>query len=89
MGHRGVDLGGFSVTPTPARPFRVIAPDTRRRGRTAHPGGSTPYARLADDVVGLVDALGLDRPMICGFDDGAMTARRSSASGIPGRCGPS
>jgi hypothetical protein len=37
----------------------------------------------------LVDALGLDRPMICGFDDGAMTARRSSASGIPGRCGPS
>ena len=82
-------MGGFSVTPTPARPFRVSAPDTRRRGETAHPGGSIPYTRLADDVVGLVDALGLDRPMICGFDDGAMTARRSSASGIPGRCGPS
>ena len=82
-------MGGFSVTPTPARPFRVIAPDTRRRARTAHPGGSIPYARLADDVVGLVGALGLNRPVICGFDDGAMTARRSSASGTPVRCGPS
>jgi hypothetical protein len=56
MGHRGVDLGGFSVTPTLAGHFRVIAPDTRGHGRTAHPGGSIPYTQLADDVVGLMTA---------------------------------
>jgi pimeloyl-ACP methyl ester carboxylesterase len=60
---------------TLAEHFRVIAPDTRGHGRTINAGGgSIPYARLADDVAGLIDALGLDRPMICGFSDGAMTA---------------
>jgi hypothetical protein len=57
-------LGGFSVTPTLARHFRVIAPDTRGHGRTAHPGGSIPYTQLADDVVGLMTAtiVGFRRP---------------------------
>ncbi len=60
---------------TLAEHFRVIAPDTRRYGRTINAGGgSIPHTRLADDVVGLIDALGLDRPMVCGFSDGAMTA---------------
>ena len=30
--------------------FRVIAPDTRGHARTAHPGGSVPYTRLADET---------------------------------------
>jgi pimeloyl-ACP methyl ester carboxylesterase len=60
---------------TLAERFRVIAPDTRGHGRTINAGGgSIPYTQLADDVVGLIDALGLERPMICGFSDGAMTA---------------
>ncbi len=60
---------------TLAEHFRVIAPDTRGSGRTAHPGGgSIPYKQLADDVVGLIDALGLDQPLICGFSDGGHTA---------------
>jgi pimeloyl-ACP methyl ester carboxylesterase len=59
---------------TLAEHFRVIAPDTRGHGRTINAGGgSIPYTQLADDVVGLIDALGLDRPMICGFSDGGMT----------------
>ena len=60
---------------TLAERFRIIAPDTRGHGRTINAGGgSIPYTQLADDVVGLIDALGLERPMICGFSDGAMTA---------------
>jgi pimeloyl-ACP methyl ester carboxylesterase len=58
-----------------AEHFRVIAPETRGSGRTTHPdGGSILYPQLADDVVALIDALGLDRPMICGFSDGGHTA---------------
>ena len=54
--------------------FRVIAPDTRGSGQTIHPGGPISSALLADDVIALIDALNLDRPLICGFSDGGETA---------------
>lgn len=58
-----------------AQHFRVIAPDTRGQGRTVNAGGGPiPYALLADDVLALIDALGLDRPLICGFSEGGVTA---------------
>jgi pimeloyl-ACP methyl ester carboxylesterase len=58
-----------------AEHFHVIAPDTRGSGRTTHPaGGSVPYTQLAADVVGLIEALELDQPLICGFSDGGHTA---------------
>jgi pimeloyl-ACP methyl ester carboxylesterase len=57
-----------------AAEFRVIAPDTRGAGGTVHDSGSTSYARLADDVVALIDALALDRPILAGFSEGGMTA---------------
>lgn len=57
-----------------AEEFRVIAPDTRGSGNSVHSGGPISYALLADDVVALIDALDLDRPMICGFSDGGETA---------------
>jgi pimeloyl-ACP methyl ester carboxylesterase len=67
--------GWVSHMDTFAKHFRVIAPDTRGHGRTANPGGGPiPFTQLADDVVALIDALGLDRPMICGFSDGGVTA---------------
>ena len=59
---------------TLAEHFRVIAPDTRGSGKSVHPGGPIPSALLADDVAALIDALGLDRPLICGFSDGGETA---------------
>jgi len=59
---------------TLAEHFRVIAPDTRGSGRTAHSGGTVTFDVLADDVLALIDALGLDRPFIAGFSDGAATA---------------
>ncbi len=64
--------------------FRVIAPDTRGCGRTRHAGGPMTFDVLADDVLGLIDALELDRPRLCGFSEGGTTAtivglRRPSA----------
>jgi pimeloyl-ACP methyl ester carboxylesterase len=57
-----------------AEHFRVIVPDTRGSGRTIHPGGPISHELLADDVAALIDALGLDRPLICGFSDGGEVA---------------
>lgn len=54
--------------------FRVIAPDTRGSGATVHPDGTASYSLLADDVTALIDALGLDRPLLAGFSDGAAIA---------------
>jgi pimeloyl-ACP methyl ester carboxylesterase len=57
-----------------AEHFRVIAPDTRAAGATVHKEGTPSASLLADDVLGLINALGLDRPLICGFSEGALTA---------------
>jgi pimeloyl-ACP methyl ester carboxylesterase len=57
-----------------AERFRVIAPDTRGCARTRHSGGTVTFDLLADDVLALIDAVGLDRPLIAGFSDGAITA---------------
>jgi pimeloyl-ACP methyl ester carboxylesterase len=55
--------------------FRVIRPDTRGHGKTPNPSGRPPtYTQLADDVITLIDTLGLDRPLLCGFSDGGMIA---------------
>jgi non-heme chloroperoxidase len=59
---------------TLAKHFRVIAPDTRGSGATVHPGGPATFDVLADDVVALVEALDLGRPLVAGFSEGAATA---------------
>lgn len=59
---------------TLAKHFRVIAPDTRGGGATVHGDGTASFSVLADDVLALIDALGLDSPMLAGFSEGAMTA---------------
>lgn len=57
-----------------AEHFRVIAPDTRGSGRTRHGDGDPGFDVLAADVLGLIDAMGLDRPRLCGFSEGGTTA---------------
>jgi pimeloyl-ACP methyl ester carboxylesterase len=54
--------------------FRVIAPDTRGCGRTPHTDGPISFDLLADDIAAVINALGLERPAITGFSDGAITA---------------
>ncbi len=71
----GVPFAYVSHMDTFAEHFRVIAPDTRGFGKTVNPGGgSISYTLLAEDVVVLIDALGLDQPLVCGFSDGGHTA---------------
>ena len=70
----GVPVAYASHMATLAASFRVIAPDTRGAGKTRHIGGPVTFDLLADDVLALIDALGLDRPLIAGFSEGGATA---------------
>ena len=82
--HGGLVTTNPVWTPTPvayqahlaalARHFRVIAPDQRGSGRTIHSAGAITMSLVADDVAALIGALGLDRPMVCGFSEGGLTA---------------
>jgi pimeloyl-ACP methyl ester carboxylesterase len=54
--------------------FRVFAPDSRGHGRTDNPTGELDYRVMADDVATLVDALGLQRPLVLGYSDGGQIA---------------
>jgi pimeloyl-ACP methyl ester carboxylesterase len=71
----GVPVSYASYLDALAARFRVITPDTRGCARTAHTGsGSVSFALLADDTAALIEALGLERPLVAGFSDGAITA---------------
>ena len=54
--------------------YRVIAPDLRGYGRTEAPGTEDAYAMdaLRADVVGLLDALGIERVLLVGHDWGSV-----------------
>nr|WP_275941550.1 alpha/beta fold hydrolase [Planosporangium mesophilum] len=55
--------------------FRVHVPDIRGRGRTDRaPAGEYRLTDYAADVAGLVDALGLNRPVVLGHSMGARIA---------------
>ena len=69
----GVPVAYASHMDTLAEHFRVIAPDTRGCGKTQHSGGPISFDLLAADVAALIDALGLERPLIAGFSEGAIT----------------
>jgi pimeloyl-ACP methyl ester carboxylesterase len=60
--------------PSFAQHFRVIAPDSRGHGRTNNPTGEFSYRLLADDVAAFIQALGLTKPLICGYSDGGQIA---------------
>jgi pimeloyl-ACP methyl ester carboxylesterase len=70
----GVPVAYATHMDTLVEHFRVIAPDTRGCGKTAHSSGPISFDLLADDVAALINALGLERPLIAGFSDGAITA---------------
>ena len=60
------------VIPSLARRFRVIAPDLRGFGWTDAPREGYRKDELAQDVIGLLDALGLERVRMMGHDWGAV-----------------
>jgi pimeloyl-ACP methyl ester carboxylesterase len=57
-----------------AEHYRVITPDSRGHGRTANPLGTMSYRLFADDMAALVQALALQKPLICGYSDGGQVA---------------
>jgi pimeloyl-ACP methyl ester carboxylesterase len=57
-----------------AREHRVLMPDSRGHGRTDNPSGIMRYDRMADDVAAFSAALGLERPAVLGYSDGAQVA---------------
>jgi pimeloyl-ACP methyl ester carboxylesterase len=72
------------VLPALAREFRCIVPDLRGLGRTEAPRDGYAKQQLADDVLALLDALGLDRVRLAGHDWGAFVAQLLAA-GAPQR----
>lgn len=54
--------------------FDVVMPDARGHGGSSAPHHGYRYEDLASDVVGLIRALGLSRPVLLGHSMGGMTA---------------
>jgi pimeloyl-ACP methyl ester carboxylesterase len=56
--------------------FRTIAPDMRGRGRSDRPPEVADYAltKIVGDVIGIMDALGVERAHVVGHDWGAAVA---------------
>jgi pimeloyl-ACP methyl ester carboxylesterase len=69
-------LWRHQVAPLREAGYRVIAPDMRGFGRSAMPGDVAAYAlpSAVADVVGILDALGIDRCHLVGHDWGAAVA---------------
>jgi 3-oxoadipate enol-lactonase len=52
--------------------YRVLRYDARGHGRTAAPAGDYTLGELGSDVIGLLDALGIERPHFAGLSMGGM-----------------
>lgn len=75
--HGGLVTGHLmwsSHVPALARDHRVLVPDSRGHGRTDNPDDTLGYDLMADDCAAFIDALGLDRPVVVGYSDGAQIA---------------
>jgi pimeloyl-ACP methyl ester carboxylesterase len=60
------------VIPRLAERYRVICPDLRGHGWSDAPPGGYDKPQLAEDLIGVMDALGLDRVRLIGHDWGAV-----------------
>jgi pimeloyl-ACP methyl ester carboxylesterase len=57
-----------------AEHYCVITPDSRGHGRTANPTGGMSFRLLAEDMVALMQALDIQKPLIYGYSDGGQVA---------------
>src|SRR5260370_26864795 len=62
--------------PALARHYRVIAPDLRGYGETDKPSKGYDKRTMANDVVALLETLGVERVALVGHDRGARVATR-------------
>ena len=70
---------GRADSPSWSERFRVIRYDTRGHGASPVPDGPYSIDDLADDVVALLDRLGVERAHVVGLSLGGMTAMRLAA----------
>jgi 3-oxoadipate enol-lactonase len=66
--------------PVFSRDFRVVSVDLRGHGRSPVPPGPYRMADLADDVVTLLDQLGIERASVCGLSLGGMVGLTMAAA---------
>ena len=64
-----------SVADALSASYRVVRYDTRGHGRSPVPAGPYAVGELADDVLGVVDALGVDRFAMVGLSLGGAVAQ--------------
>lgn len=70
------DLNWFTAYRTLAAHHRVLAIDHRGHGRGIRPpGGVVRLSDCADDVVAVLDALGIDRAVVAGYSMGGAVAQ--------------
>lgn len=67
-------MGWTKQIPYFAKYFKIIAPDSRGHGRTNNPTKKFSYKLMAEDMVALIDALKLKKPLVCGWSDGGQIA---------------
>lgn len=73
----GADLSMWDPqVPALTEQFRVVRYDTRGHGRSPVPDGDSTIDDLADDVVALLDRLGVGLAHVAGLSIGGMTALR-------------
>ncbi len=63
------------IVPSLADRFRVIVPDLRNHGRSEWVRGHVEVTDLADDVAGLLDAMGVRAPILFGYSMGGMVVQ--------------
>lgn len=74
----GAWVDGAQWTPQVERfagDFEVVTPDLRGHGASTR-GDGLGVDRMAEDVAALCDALGLERPVVCGLSLGGLVAQR-------------
>ncbi|HEX3916008.1 MAG TPA: alpha/beta fold hydrolase [Caulobacteraceae bacterium] len=73
-GDASSDLWGDQVPAFVAAGWRVVTIDSRGHGRSTRDGRPLHYAQMADDVIAVMDAAGIDRAAFVGWSDGAIVA---------------
>jgi 3-oxoadipate enol-lactonase len=72
----GTDLGMWAPQAAAlARDFFVLRYDTRGHGRSATGQGMAGIDQLGQDVIGLLDQLGIERAHFCGISMGGLTGQ--------------
>ena len=73
--HGGMGIGADwrHVFPEDPAGYRVIVPDLRGHGRSTNPAGTFTFRQCAEDVLALLDHLGIARTNAIGMSMGAKT----------------